>query len=315
VDEAREDAAVWVGSAGLASELWPLLADEPRDGEQAHRALRERVKELNCLYGVAQLVERHRDSMEGLFADLVDFLPLSWQQPESTCTRVTFEDKTFRSRNFRQTRWKQSAQIHVKNRLAGALEVYSLKGTDGRGQGPFLEEEALMLEEVAKRVGGAAARLETERALQEANRQLTIEHAALQEANSALRVVLARIEEEKQQIGRDVQANIQKVVLPIVDAVALELPVTKRAYTDFLRKSLLEVTSPFGARLSQQHSALTPIETTICNLIRSGLSSKEIAKLRGVSVSTVLRHREHIRRKLNLHHLKVNLTAYLQSMQ
>ncbi|NTW16909.1 MAG: LuxR family transcriptional regulator, partial [Syntrophaceae bacterium] len=42
---------------------------------------------------------------------------------------------------------------------------------------------------------------------------------------------------------------------------------------------------------------------------------KEIAQLRGVSVATINRHREHIRRKLKIANCEVNLTTYLQSIR
>ncbi|MBN1460158.1 MAG: helix-turn-helix transcriptional regulator, partial [Armatimonadetes bacterium] len=60
--------------------------------------------------------------------------------------------------------------------------------------------------------------------------------------------------------------------------------------------------------------SLTPTEIGICNMIRSGLTSKEIAKMRGVSAATINRHRERIRQKLGLVGSDTNLTSYLQSI-
>jgi DNA-binding CsgD family transcriptional regulator len=48
-------------------------------------------------------------------------------------------------------------------------------------------------------------------------------------------------------------------------------------------------------------------------MIKTGMRTKEIAQLRGVSVATINRHREHIRRKLRIANKKVNLITYLQS--
>jgi DNA-binding CsgD family transcriptional regulator len=59
---------------------------------------------------------------------------------------------------------------------------------------------------------------------------------------------------------------------------------------------------------------LTPMEVNICNMIRNGLRTKEIAQLRGVSAATINRHREHIRRKLKITNQQINLTTYLQSL-
>ena len=51
----------------------------------------------------------------------------------------------------------------------------------------------------------------------------------------------------------------------------------------------------------------------ICNMIRNGLQTKEIAELCSISLATVNRHREHIRRKLGITNSKRNLVTYLQS--
>jgi DNA-binding CsgD family transcriptional regulator len=138
---------------------------------------------------------------------------------------------------------------------------------------------------------------------------------ALQEANAALRTVLAKIEEEKQRIYKDMQANIEKIVMPILHALTLEIPKGQRKYIDILRTNLEELTSPFISQLSHTYHSLSPTEVNICNMIKSGMRTKEIAQLRGVSVATINRHREHIRRKLKVTNSDVNLTTYLQSIR
>jgi DNA-binding CsgD family transcriptional regulator len=82
---------------------------------------------------------------------------------------------------------------------------------------------------------------------------------------------------------------------------------------ELLRDNLMEISSPFINQLTDKYHALTPTEIGICNMIRTGLRSKEIAQTRGVSTATVSRHRERIRRKLGLTNADVNLTTYLQT--
>ncbi len=50
-------------------------------------------------------------------------------------------------------------------------------------------------------------------------------------------------------------------------------------------------------------------------MIRSGLTTKEVARMRHVSPATVSRHREHIRRKLGLTNKDINLATYLQAYE
>lgn len=295
--------------------LWRIPHNNEIDPEKMEIALRERIKELNCLYGIARLGERYYDSMEHFLRCLVDFLPLSWQYPEITCTRITFEDQTYKSKIFKVTRWRQSSQILKHNEPIGEIAIFYLDERPPADEGPFLKEERALLDEVARRIGAIAMRISAEQELHEINKQLTVERMALQEANAALRTVLAKIEEEKQRIYKDMQANIEKIVMPILHALTLEIPKGQRKYIDILRTNLEELTSPFISQLSHTYHSLSPTEVNICNMIKSGMRTKEIAQLRGVSVATINRHREHIRRKLKVTNSDVNLTTYLQSIR
>ncbi len=292
--------------------LWRIPQSIETDPAKLEHALRERIKELNCLYGIAQLAERYRNSIEELLQPLVNFLPPSWQYPEITCARIRFEGKTYKSHGFRVTKWRQTAEISMYNELAGEVTVFYTEERPAADEGPFLKEERALLDAVAERIGAVAMRIAAHQELEEINTQLTVERRALQETNAALRAVLARIEEEKQEIYKDIQANVEKVLVPILHALDLELPKPQRKYVEMLRTNLEEIASPFISRLSQKYYSLTPTEIKICNLIRNGMRTKEIAKMQGVSTSTVNRHREHIRRKLKITNDDVNLTTYLQ---
>ena len=166
---------------------------------------------------------------------------------------------------------------------------------------------------MADQVGIIATRISAELELQETNKQLNLERKALQESNVALRAVLVRIEEEKNEIYKNIKTNVEKVLMPILLALALEIPQTQSKYIDILRTNLEEITSQFVRHLSDIYRSLTPTEIAICNMIRNGLRTKEIARTRGVSVSTINRQRENIRRKLNITNEDINLATYLQS--
>ena len=224
-----------------------------------------------------------------------------------------FKEKTYKSKGFKVTKWRQFSQILLYNEPVGEVAIFYLEERPPADEGPFLKEERALLDAVAERIGTAAMRISAEQDLQETNKQLTIERKALQETNAALRAVLARIEEEKQEIYMNVQANIDKIIIPILHALSIEIPRPQRKYIEMLRTNLEEITSPFVSRLSKNALSLTPTEINICNMIRNGLRTKEIAQIRGVSTATISRHREHIRRKLKITNNSVNLMTYLQS--
>ena len=293
--------------------LLPIPHKNETDPAKLEIALRERIKELNCLYGISLLSERYSDSIDDLLRNLVNILPPSWQYPEITCARIIFNGKTYKSRGFKVTKWRQSSQISMYNEPVGEVEVLYLEGCPPEDEGPFLKEERVLLDAVAERIGKIATRISAEQELQESNKQLTVERKALQETNAALRTVLTRIEEEKQSIYKNVQSNVEKILMPILHALTLELPIMQRKYVELLRTNLEELASPFINHLSRKFLSLTPTEIKICNMIRSGLRTKEIAQIQGVSMATINRHREHIRQKLEITNKEINLTTFLQS--
>jgi len=293
--------------------LWRIPFPTEAEPSEVQAALHERIKELNCLYGISQLAERHMYSMDNLLQELVNFLPYSWQYPEITCARILFKEETYASQRFKVTNWRQSSRIYMYHEAVGEVGIFYLEECPPADEGPFLKEERALLDAVAEQVGTIATRISADLELQETNRQLTLERQALQEANIALRTLLSRIEQEKQEIYQDINTNVEKILMPILHALASRLPSTQVKYVEMLQTNLGEITSPFISHLSNLYHSLTPTEIKICNMIRNGMHTKAIAEMRGVSEATINRHREKIRRKLQLTNQDVNLATFLQS--
>jgi DNA-binding CsgD family transcriptional regulator len=293
--------------------LWRIPFPTETDPDRVEFALRERIKELNCLYGISQLAEHYLYSLDDLLQQLVNFLPYSWQYSETTCARILFKGKTYTSDKFQVTNWRQSALIYMYHEAVGECAIFYLEECPPADEGPFLKEERALLDAVAEQIGTIATRMSADLELQETNQQLTLERKALQEANTALRLVLARIEQEKQEIYRDIKTNVDKILKPILNALVLQLPPSQKKYIEMLQTNLDEITSPFISKLSLSYHSMTPTEIAICNMIRAGMRTKEIAEMRSVSEATINRHREKIRRKLKLTNQDVNLASFLQS--
>ena len=293
--------------------LWKIPFQGVTEPDKVESALRERIKELNCLYGISQLAEHYLHSLDELLQELVKFLPHSWQYPEVACARILFKDKTYNSEGFKVTNWRQSAQIYMYHEPVGEVSIFYLEDCPPADEGPFLREERALLDAIAEQIGTIATRMSAETELQETNRQLTVERQALQEANTALRVLLSRIEHEKQEIYHDIKTNVEKILMPIVHALTLQIAPTQVKYVEMLQKNLEEIASPFTNRLSNSYHSMTPAEIAICNMIRNGMRTKEIAEIRSISEATVNRHREKIRRKLNITNKDINLATFLQS--
>jgi len=286
-------------------------ADKPQSGLEL--ALRERIKELDCLYTISTLQEMNFHSSDRFLQSVVDCLPRSWQFPEYACARIVYGDSEYITEGFSESKWRMAADIFANGKPMGVVEVFYRKVVPTDAESPFLKEEYALIRAVAERVGSVLMHMKAEADLRAAHKAIQREHQALQEANIALRAVLSRLEDEKQEIRASILANIQKIIMPIVFELELEVSGRQRSYVTLLRQSLQEIASPFLTQLSRDHMQLTPVEIAIGTMIRNGLSTKEIAQLRCISPATVRRHRENIRRKLGLRNRKANLATYLQA--
>lgn len=119
---------------------------------QAHD-LGERVKELNCLYGISALVEKEGTSLEEILEGTVNLIPPAWQYPKITCARITLQHQTFKTDNFKETIWKQTAGIIVHGRRVGTLKVCYLEERPESAEGFFLKEEKRLINAIAERLG------------------------------------------------------------------------------------------------------------------------------------------------------------------
>ncbi len=153
-------------------------------------------------------------------------------------------------------------------------------------------------------------RKRAEEALQTSRSMLQNQKLDLEKKNIALREMLVQLESEKRRIQENVEANIDKILFPTIKK--LEMGHTSPKYIDSFKKGLDQLTSSFGRQISERKFKLTPKEIEICNLIKGGSTSKEIAEYLNLSLRTIEQHRKNIRHKLKLSKKKINLSSYLQ---
>ena len=121
----------------------------------------------------------------------------------------------------------------------------------------------------------------------------------LEEKNIAIREMLGQLEIEKKKFREQVINNIEHLLLPILKKLKRKATTVENGYLELLEANLKELTGTFGAVVTGLRE-LTPKEVEICNMIRNGLSTKEIAKLLQVSALTIDTHRTNIRKKLKI---------------
>lgn len=150
--------------------------------------------------------------------------------------------------------------------------------------------------------------------LRQAELELMAKNAELERKNAAMTEVLEHIEQKNEEIKDNVRANVHELFIPLLDKLRSPKKPEENVYIDMLERSLENLTSSFGHKVTNRSLKLTPKEINICNLIKHDLSSKEIAGLLGISLFTVERHRNNIRTKLAITNKHVNLNTYLKSL-
>ena len=129
------------------------MADQDDRVTDILRSLQERAKELNCLYRVEEIIDADDQSLDAVLRGVVEAIPPGWQYPDTCVAAVHYDDQTYASPGFRETRWIQRATIRVYGEPAGTLEVAYLEEMPFANEGPFLKEERKLLETIAERIG------------------------------------------------------------------------------------------------------------------------------------------------------------------
>ncbi|MCP4601324.1 MAG: PAS domain-containing sensor histidine kinase [Proteobacteria bacterium] len=186
--------------------------------------LRERVKELSCLYEVVHIADRPGASFDEIFQEIAELLPPAWQYPEITSGRIVLDDRIYSTDGFKETPFKQSAEIIVGGKNRGRIEVVYRERRAQLDEGPFLKEERNLINVLAREISGVVerhqAREETsqlEEQLRHADRLATIGQLSAgvaHELNEPLGNILgfAQLAEKAKELPKAVGDDLGKIV-------------------------------------------------------------------------------------------------------
>ncbi len=177
-----------------------------------------------------------------------------------------------------------------------------------------LRKEILERKQVEKELRQARDGLEIQ--VEERTKALERQKARLEQTNTALKILLDKREQDKQDLGDQVIAQVKQLIDPYLNMLrSSDLNDEQSALLDIIAANLQEIVSPFAKTFSAMQSRLTPTEIKIANLIKQGMTTKDIAALLKSSPGTVDIHRKNIRKKCGLANKKLNLRSFLLSRQ
>jgi PAS domain S-box-containing protein len=137
----------------------------------------------------------------------------------------------------------------------------------------------------------------------------------LEEMNTAMRVLLDKRNEDHKRAEELIRLHLKELIDPYLERLEnSELRNYQKQLVDVIRTNVDEVMGAAAPAVSSKFFMFSPNELQVVNLIRTGKTTKEMARLLNLSPRTIEAYRNSIRKKLNLKHKKINLRTYLSSL-
>jgi len=193
--------------------------------------LGERVKELNCLYRLAEAINIPGISLDDMLQGCVNLIPSGYQCPDCTCVRVVFRDREFTTPGFSKSVWNQNALIFLDGTCTGTIEVSYTGRLAERVNDAFLAEENSLLNGVVKILENSIARKIAEDNLRDfcENRENPIQKDVPGKISTGgnlqrtgMEEDLRKSREQKEVLLREVQQRVKNNLRAVHDLLALQ---------------------------------------------------------------------------------------------
>ena len=209
--------------------------------------------------------------------------------------------------------------LSVRTETAEKVRAFKCGGVDYITK-PFQREEVvarieahLQLQRTKQMLQAANEALEQR--VRERTSELMTSNAKLEEANIALRVLLEQKDESRGILQETMVSNLKHSVLPLLAQLEGEgLTSRQTTWMSMIRASIENILSPAQKSLAQQFG-FTSTESQLADLIKQGLSTKEMASMLKLSQRTIDTHRHNMRRKLGLSNTSRNLRSCLLELE
>ncbi len=132
------------------------MADDILRDDNILENLREREKELNCLYKVDEILSNHQLSPAETFEAVVRIMPSGWRFPELCRVKLIFNGVSYQTPGFVSSPISELCDIRVGNKAVGNIEVVYVQVVPLSKEGYFLEKESKLIHTIAERVGQTA---------------------------------------------------------------------------------------------------------------------------------------------------------------
>lgn len=132
------------------------MADDALRDDNILENLREREKELNCLYKVDEGLSNHQLSPTEIFESVVRIMPSGWRFPDLCRVKLVFNGVSYQTPGFVSSPISELCDIRVGSKAVGNIEVVYIQVVPLSKEGYFLEKESKLIRTIAERIGQTA---------------------------------------------------------------------------------------------------------------------------------------------------------------
>ena len=132
-----------------------MSTKKPSRSELLLQELREREKELRCLYEIDEILNNQDISIPALLKQIVRVIPRGWQFIDICQAKITYAGKVYCSEKCIESPWVLSAEINFNNEKRGSVDVLYTQKRPKSDHGPFLDQELNLINAIARHINRA----------------------------------------------------------------------------------------------------------------------------------------------------------------
>jgi two-component system, NtrC family, sensor kinase len=118
--------------------------------KDASYRLKERVKELNCLYRISREAWEAKNDINRLAGKALEIIPLAMQYPELAEIEIRIDSAKFSTNGFNKRKTSIKAMLTIDKKNYGTITIGYRAPADKKRKAGFLPEEKELLETVAR---------------------------------------------------------------------------------------------------------------------------------------------------------------------
>jgi pyruvate,water dikinase len=129
------------------------MSEQTKPIDRLLHDLRERAKELNCLYEVQELLNTPRITTDEICQGIIEVIPPGWQYPDVCQAEIIYYGQRYQSEGFKESPWVMDSKIVVQDEVVGKISVHYTEERPLSDEGPFLKEERKLINTIAEQLG------------------------------------------------------------------------------------------------------------------------------------------------------------------